>query len=119
MHALISVMTEQNNAGWPTVMISVSDHETGGLALARQLDVHQYPEYLWYPDVLANASHSTFWLASQVEHGAPRTKLLEVVQSGLAITDPTEAELSVLDAHAGNPWILHLDFSDMVRLAPS
>lgn len=29
-----------------TVMISVSDHETGGLSLARQ--VSDLPQYLWY-----------------------------------------------------------------------
>ena len=30
-----------------TVMISVSDHETGGLSVARQVGA-QYPEYKWY-----------------------------------------------------------------------
>ncbi|GAA6061314.1 hypothetical protein JCM10212_003204, partial [Sporobolomyces blumeae] len=36
----------ENDYGTPTLLISVSDHETGGLALGRQLsDV--YPEYLW------------------------------------------------------------------------
>jgi alkaline phosphatase len=37
-------LTTENAAGWPTVMISVSDHETGGMALARQLDPALYPE---------------------------------------------------------------------------
>jgi alkaline phosphatase len=29
-----------------TIMISTSDHETGGLSLARQVS-KKYPEYLW------------------------------------------------------------------------
>lgn len=36
----------QNEQGTPTMLISVSDHETGGLALGRQLG-EAYPEYLW------------------------------------------------------------------------
>jgi alkaline phosphatase len=36
----------QNEQGAPTMLISVSDHETGGLALGRQLG-EAYPEYLW------------------------------------------------------------------------
>lgn len=39
-------VTEQNKHT-PTVLISVSDHETGGLALGRQLG-DAYPEYAWY-----------------------------------------------------------------------
>lgn len=40
-------VADQNEEGTPTMLISVSDHETGGLALGRQLDVEIYPEYLW------------------------------------------------------------------------
>jgi len=36
----------QNDEGTPTLLISVSDHETGGLALGRQL-TEAYPDYLW------------------------------------------------------------------------
>ncbi|GET03725.1 alkaline phosphatase-like protein [Rhizophagus clarus] len=34
-----------------TVMISVSDHETGGFSLARQ--VSNQPQYLWYPEYVS------------------------------------------------------------------
>jgi alkaline phosphatase len=44
------------------ILIATSDHETGGLAAARQLH-KTYPDYLWYPSVLANASHSSEYLA--------------------------------------------------------
>jgi len=43
------------------VLVSTSDHETGGLALSRQLH-ESYPEYLWYPQVLGNASSSSEYL---------------------------------------------------------
>ena len=50
------------------VLVSTSDHETGGLAAARQLNA-KYPEYAWYPEVLANASHSASFLAEKLhEH---------------------------------------------------
>ena len=47
------------------VLISTSDHETGGLSVGRQVTV-TYPEYVWYPEVLANASHSTEYLGYQI-----------------------------------------------------
>lgn len=48
----------------PTLMVSTSDHETGGLATARQLH-EEYPDYLWYPGVLANTSHSAAYLSRE------------------------------------------------------
>jgi alkaline phosphatase len=47
------------------VLISTSDHETGGLSVGRQV-TPSYPEYVWYPEVLANASHSTEYLGRQI-----------------------------------------------------
>ena len=47
------------------VLISTSDHETGGISVGRQVSL-EYPEYLWYPEVLANATHSTEYLGYQV-----------------------------------------------------
>ncbi|KAK6354872.1 hypothetical protein TWF696_004003 [Orbilia brochopaga] len=46
-----------------TVVISTSDHETGGLSAARQLN-ESYPSYLWYPGVLANATRSSEFLSN-------------------------------------------------------
>lgn len=45
----------------PGVLVSTSDHETGGLSAGRQIGI-AYPEYKWYPQVLANASHSASYL---------------------------------------------------------
>ena len=39
------------------VLISTSDHETGGITVGRQVTA-TYPEYVWFPEVLANANHS-------------------------------------------------------------
>ena len=44
-----------NNPG--TILISVSDHETGGLAVGRQLD-STYPDYKWTPGALNGAKKS-------------------------------------------------------------
>ena len=40
------VKIQNEEEGIATVLVSVSDHETGGLALGRQL-TRVYPEYLW------------------------------------------------------------------------
>ncbi|KAI9705245.1 MAG: hypothetical protein M1820_005243 [Bogoriella megaspora] len=59
------IETEKQNVGKggvESLLVATSDHETGGLAAARQLH-SSYPEYLWYPEVLANASHSAHWVA--------------------------------------------------------
>lgn len=60
----------------PTIAISTSDHETGGLATARQV-TPGYPDYLWLPQVLLNSTRSGEYLASQVvnhqrQHGAEK-----------------------------------------------
>lgn len=41
-----------------TLLISTSDHETGGVTLGRQL-TPDYPNYAYYPQRLLNAKHST------------------------------------------------------------
>ena len=61
--AMAAVLDFIKHEETPTLMVATSDHETGGLAVARQLH-REYPPYVWYPGVLANASHS----ASHVAH---------------------------------------------------
>src|SRR5271170_262648 len=49
--AFAAVLEFLNEDDTPGVLVSTSDHETGGLAAARQL--HQtYPSYVWYPSQL-------------------------------------------------------------------
>ncbi|GAA5940885.1 hypothetical protein JCM1841_000415 [Sporobolomyces salmonicolor] len=100
----------QNEEGTPTMLVSVSDHETGGLALGRQL-TDEYPEYLWYPDVLINATHSTSYLGSLVASRYPSTTRdwvqTEIYEKGLGIMDVAGWELDQLwmnrtDAYRAN-----------------
>jgi len=111
----------------PTLMVSTSDHETGGLATSRQL--HQtYPEYLWYPGVLANASHSSSWAASEYHSHLDtlnaysteldaeskeeaKSYLTELASKGLGIHDTSDAELDLL---VSSPAIAAYTFADMI-----
>src|SRR5271170_5009509 len=62
--AFAAVLEFLNEDDTPGVLVSTSDHETGGLAAARQL--HQtYPSYVWYPSQLVNVTHSTEYLARE------------------------------------------------------
>lgn len=59
---------EQNAGGMPTLLVSVSDHETGGLSLGRQLTT-KYPEYAcesFRPSTSPFRKMLTFALASLV-----------------------------------------------------
>lgn len=55
-----------------TIVISTSDHETGGLTVGRQV-TPEYPEYVWFPEVLANAEHSIEHLAAKLRNFQPKS----------------------------------------------
>lgn len=111
----------------PGVMISTSDHETGGLSTARQLHA-TYPDYLWYPSVLANASHSSEYAARQFRaHLAShpelttstrsedlRAWLATLVSKSLGIDDATSAELDLLIKLTKYPAASVFVFADMI-----
>lgn len=81
-----------------TIMISTSDHETGGLSLARQVS-EGYPEYLWYPDVLTNVKSSTVNLAKKILNTTTLTRdfiVNEILIQHLGLLDPTEKEINHL-----------------------
>ncbi|RYP77311.1 hypothetical protein DL770_007078 [Monosporascus sp. CRB-9-2] len=105
MKAVLDFLEESKVDG---VMVATSDHETGGLSVAKQLSV-EYPEYIWYPGVLANASWSSEYLAhrlqkhvTQHQHSNGNVDELkrwineELVGPGLGISDATEEELTTL-----------------------
>lgn len=77
-----------------TLMISTSDHETGGLTLARQL-TPAYPEYGWYPQRLFNITRSTEVIAEEILSRPPSMEWTRkvVFEEYLKITDATEAEV--------------------------
>lgn len=87
----------------PGVLVGTSDHETGGLAVARQLRP-AYPDYLWLPGVLANASHSSEFLSENLkEYLSMETSLSKqrkyartLLEKGLGVTDATDEEVDHL-----------------------
>ncbi|KAK4909434.1 vacuolar alkaline phosphatase [Elasticomyces elasticus] len=123
-----AVMEFIKDSETPTVMVSTSDHETGGLATARQLHP-EYPIYHWYPGVLANVSQSGEHLsrvyheylaglpaanslgAAQASNEGTKAYLKSLISKSLGIYDPTEDEIETLLEH---PAIASYVFSDMV-----
>ncbi|RDW57561.1 alkaline phosphatase [Aspergillus mulundensis] len=104
----------------PGVLVATSDHETGGLAAARQLH-DAYPDYLWYPGVLANASHSSEYAANELqdylsqnpEKPAQETYTRSLLKKALGIEDATQQEIdSLLDPNS--PIIPAYVFADMI-----
>ncbi|KAI9882458.1 MAG: hypothetical protein M1823_005794 [Watsoniomyces obsoletus] len=104
--AFASVLDYIEKSKVETVVVSTSDHETGGLAVARQLH-ETYPEYLWHPTVLINASSSAEHLSNQLEThraGNPQEKESELIHfinatllvDGLGIVDASDEELKRL-----------------------
>jgi alkaline phosphatase len=95
------------NDSTPGVIVSTSDHETGGLAAARQLH-KTYPEYLWLPEVLNKANHSgehlgvllKEYLAGPGKEDKDSAKKSWVrknlIKNGLGIDDATDAEVDAL-----------------------
>lgn len=86
--------------------IGTSDHETGGLAIARQVN-KDYPEYLWYPQVLANVSRTAENLAHYFKYGPSKdtlnSKLVRrSISHDLGIHDATDTEIrAVVNSYKG------------------
>ncbi|KAJ5131002.1 uncharacterized protein N7515_007041 [Penicillium bovifimosum] len=95
------------NDSTPGVIVSTSDHETGGLAAARQLH-KTYPEYLWLPEVLNRANHSGEHLGVLLKEylagsgkddkdSARKSWVREnLIKNGLGINDATDDEVDAL-----------------------
>jgi alkaline phosphatase len=121
--AMAAVLDFIKHEGTPTLMISTSDHETGGLAVARQLH-REYPPYVWYPGVLANASHSASYVAheyhnhlreSSIEPDLKsedlRTYLSSLTSRALGIPDCASDEIDTL---IQEPRIAAYTFADII-----
>lgn len=89
----------QENPG--TILISTSDHETGGLTVGRQI-TDTYPEYEWKPQVInqvKNSSEILSWMWAKAIQDQKDTReflLDEIIGKGLGINDTTEEELTTL-----------------------
>lgn len=102
--AFAAVLEFLENDSTPGVLVSTSDHETGGLATARQLH-KSYPDYLWLPGELAKAKHSSEYAGAKLteylsgtgkddkeskQRAYIRKTLLE---EDLGVTDATDEEV--------------------------
>ncbi|KAL4808931.1 alkaline-phosphatase-like protein [Aspergillus unguis] len=104
----------------PGVLVSTSDHETGGLAAARQLHA-TYPEYLWLPGVLANASHSAEYVALELQHyldkepgrSAQESYVRDLLKKALGVEDATQEEVDAL-LDPNNPIVPSYVFADII-----
>lgn len=108
----------------PGVLISTSDHETGGLAAARQLH-KSYPDYKWLPGVLANASHSSEYLYNKLtqylngdgkklnKNAQRRYVREELLEKDFGVTDATVDEVDAILEH--DPyWPSSYVFADII-----
>ncbi|CCH43122.1 Repressible alkaline phosphatase [Wickerhamomyces ciferrii] len=88
-----------------TILISTSDHETGGLATARQISPN-YPDYIWYPEALLNAKHSGEYLNKKIANydGKDLKNFIieEILTKDLGIKDFTDEEVESLISHKAN-----------------
>ena len=112
------------NDSTPGVIVSTSDHETGGLAAARQLH-KSYPEYLWLPGVLDKANHSGEYLAARLKEylsglGKDSTDSDKkswvrktLIKDGLGIDDATDDEVDAL-LHPDPQVATEHVFTDMI-----
>ncbi|KAI7862119.1 alkaline-phosphatase-like protein [Spinellus fusiger] len=104
-----------------TVLISTSDHETGGFTIGRQIG-KAYPEYKWNPEVIQRVHNSSealarIWKKEIENHPDPDFLTHVILKEGLGITDATKDELERLNAWKGSNKLneeLAYDLTDMV-----
>ncbi|CAG8559372.1 8364_t:CDS:2 [Diversispora eburnea] len=98
-HETVAVVRKFIDKHPGTVMISVSDHETGGLSLALQKIPN--PIYRWYPDVISRIKNSSYILAQRLKSywDDDRTSFINktILNDGLGINDFTQDDLTYLN----------------------
>jgi len=98
-HETIKFVKEYVDENSETIMISVSDHETGGLSLARQ-NTPDYPDYIWYPEVLSKVKSSAYVISEKIKNysGVDRVEYIKkLIEEDLGITDYTTADIDYLN----------------------
>lgn len=108
-----------------TVAISTSDHETGGLVTARQVTPN-YPDYLWYPQVLLNCTHSGEFstrkivgkkraMGEEIDATAFHKFIAEeIVESDMGILDYSDEEVLQISKYSSSPELLLYFLNNMV-----
>lgn len=116
-----AVLDFLKDSSTPGIVVGTSDHETGGLAAGRQIG-QAYPQYKWFPNVLANATHSASYLShkwaaylesskGQEASRKQKAKFIrrEMFEKDLNIVDLEDEEVdSIIDATIFWPpsWII-------------
>ncbi|KAI8372697.1 alkaline-phosphatase-like protein [Radiomyces spectabilis] len=119
---VFKIVREFVEANPNTVVISTSDHETGGFTAGRQVG-EDYPEYKWNPEVIHRVQNSSEQLA-QVWADAVQSNIASqdmlrntIIHAGLGIDDPTDEEMQKLNEwnhHGKSVLDLAYLFADMV-----
>ncbi|KAH8549082.1 alkaline-phosphatase-like protein [Umbelopsis sp. PMI_123] len=95
----IKVVKDFVDANPGTVVISTSDHETGGFTLGRQT-TPEYPEYKWEPAVIKRVKRSAESLGRQlIAHTSAEADYVKnvILEQGLGITDATDKDIEYLE----------------------
>jgi alkaline phosphatase len=99
-HETIELVKKYVDEHPDTVMISVSDHETGGISLARQVS-SDYPEYLWLPEILTRVKNSSFILSQGLVQywNVDRENFIKnsIINYGLGIDNVKDYEINWLN----------------------
>ncbi len=85
----VAVALEFANKDGQTLVVSTSDHETGGMSVGAR--VNQQSAYTWHPERLADAQHSLEYAADSLHNRVEGLRLLQL----LGISDPTPEEIHV------------------------
>lgn len=92
-----------------TLVVSVSDHETGGISLGRSVD--DASVYHWQPEVLAGVTASLAVMVSRVREGAAAA---DVLAQYAGIDDLTPTEVAILDRGARGDISMRDALSDVI-----
>lgn len=104
--AVQEVVRYQKRHPGTTTVISLSDHETGGLTLGMQHSNEDYPDYMWSPEVVWRVRQSSFYLSqfiqSQLGELCGKMSTGEYFKSSffptyLGIPQPSEEEVQILE----------------------
>ena len=124
----VAVALGRARADGNTLVLSVSDHETGGLSLGRDIQQENGIEgvYAWHPEVLhrIQASHGVmfnqvidrFDALSDSDTVNDSVRVVQDVIADVAgISDLSDAEVADIRSHFDNPYALSYVFSDIVE----
>jgi alkaline phosphatase len=117
--AFASVLEFLKNSDTEGVVVSTSDHETGGLSVAKQISP-LYPDYKWIPTALANASHSAERCGQELfrylrtPHSIHELRdyiWKNLIEESLGIYDADEEDVLKIINHPEQSFVI---FADMV-----